>query len=197
MNHVAHCLLSFPEPDVLTGNFIGDFVKGKAWQQYPSGIRKGILLHRAIDTFTDQHPLVHQNVDRIRRFAGRYSAPVVDILFDHLLCNQWPTLVPDLDFDTFADWAYTSLDAALASMPEELQRRWPHMRAGRFLHGYRQREGLEWVLRQFAKRLMRPIDGEGLVASFYEEMADFSSDFQVFFSELDAHCRQFRKQYAD
>ncbi|MCC6463695.1 MAG: DUF479 domain-containing protein [Saprospiraceae bacterium] len=176
---------------------MGDFVKGKAWQQYPAGIRKGILLHRAIDTFTDKHPLVHQNVDRIRPFAGRYSAPVVDILFDHLLCNHWATVAPGLPFDVFADWAYASLEAGSPDMPEELQRRWPHMRAGRFLHGYRQREGLEWVMRTFAKRLLRPIDGEGLLAYFFEKMADFSADFLVFYPELDAHCRQFRDQYSD
>ena len=34
---------------------ISDFVKGKKQFDYPINIQKGIQLHRAIDTFTDQH----------------------------------------------------------------------------------------------------------------------------------------------
>ena len=37
------------------GNMISDFVKGKKKFDYPPGIQKGIMLHRAIDTFTDTH----------------------------------------------------------------------------------------------------------------------------------------------
>ena len=53
MNHLAHCFLSFGDEDILLGNFLGDFVKGHDWEKYPRGIQRGILLHRAIDSFTD------------------------------------------------------------------------------------------------------------------------------------------------
>ena len=56
MNYLAHAYLSFGHKEVLTGNMISDFVKGKARFQYPEGIQKGIMLHRAIDDFTDTHP---------------------------------------------------------------------------------------------------------------------------------------------
>ena len=55
MNYLAHAYLSFNEPGLLVGNMISDFVKGKKKFDYPAGIRKGIALHRAIDTFTDDH----------------------------------------------------------------------------------------------------------------------------------------------
>ena len=36
---------------------IGDHVKGKlALNNYPDEVRKGIMLHRKIDMFTDDHP---------------------------------------------------------------------------------------------------------------------------------------------
>ena len=53
MNYLAHAFLSFQQPDILVGNMISDFVKGKSKFTYTPGIQKGIMLHRAIDQFTD------------------------------------------------------------------------------------------------------------------------------------------------
>ena len=64
MNHVAHCFLSYPDAELLFGNFIGDYVKGRTWQDYPEGVQRGILLHRAIDVFTDTHPAKLASVSR-------------------------------------------------------------------------------------------------------------------------------------
>ena len=49
MNILAHLYLSGQNEDVIIGNFIGDFVKGKQIQKYPEEIVKGIRLHREID----------------------------------------------------------------------------------------------------------------------------------------------------
>ena len=62
MNFLAHLYLSGSDPMVKVGNFIGDHVKGNAYQNYEIGIQQGILLHRKIDFFTDTHPLVKQSV---------------------------------------------------------------------------------------------------------------------------------------
>lgn len=55
MNYLAHAYLSFGNPEILMGNMISDFVKGKTKFDYPVGIQKGIALHRMIDNFTDTH----------------------------------------------------------------------------------------------------------------------------------------------
>jgi len=36
-------------------------VKGRDYLKYPELIRKGIILHRHIDGFTDRHPVVHRS----------------------------------------------------------------------------------------------------------------------------------------
>lgn len=66
MNYLAHIFLSGADRQIQVGNFIGDFVKGKNYQQYPEKIREGILLHRQIDTFTDSHPMHHETVNLLR-----------------------------------------------------------------------------------------------------------------------------------
>ena len=151
--------------------------------QYPPGIQQGILLHRTIDSFTDNHPATRQSVIRIRPFAGRYAPPVVDILYDHLLCRHW-LQYESVDFDEFAEWTYSTLDERQSEMPAILQKRWPQMRAGRFLHGYQSREGLEWVFGMFAQRLKHNIDTEALSAFFFKEIDQFSEDFALFYPDL-------------
>lgn len=183
MNHLAHCFLSLNDEDLLLGNFIGDFVKGHDWQHYPRPVQKGILLHRTIDSFTDYHAITDRSVDRIRPFAGRYSPPFVDILYDHLLAIFWNNYTEE-SFDDFADRTYRQLESRAVEMPTVLRERLPKMIAGRFLHGYTSREGLEWVLDRFSLRLAGHFDAKGLSAFFFQELPAFSADFNAFFPEL-------------
>ena len=62
MNYLAHAYRSFHLPDILVGNMISDFVKGKKKYEYSEGILKGIDLHRSIDTFTDEHEATKQAI---------------------------------------------------------------------------------------------------------------------------------------
>ena len=57
MNYLAHLYLSGSNKDLVILNFIADHVKGKAFLDYPKVIQNGILFHRKIDHFTDQHKL--------------------------------------------------------------------------------------------------------------------------------------------
>lgn len=188
MNHVAHCFLSFGNEDLLVGNFIGDYVKGSAWRNYPEGVQKGILLHRTIDSFTDNHPLAHRSKERVRAFTGRYAGPVVDVLYDHLLAIHWEKYTAE-PFDVFAEKTYAQLEKRAAEMPPALQENLPRMLAGRFLHGYRSREGLEWVLGRFFLRMRsntfsKSVTSAELANFFFENIEAFSEDFNGFFPDL-------------
>jgi acyl carrier protein phosphodiesterase len=187
MNHLAHCFLSFHDAGLLVGNFIGDDIKGKDWQHYPRAIQRSILLHRAIDSFTDNHPLTDRSVDRIRPLTRRYASPFVDILYDHLLTLAWVQHSEET-FGDFANKTYTLLTAHADVMPNMWQERLPRMVAGQFLHGYTHREGLEWVLERFSTRLAGEYDPKAISAFFFEHLADFQSDFDGFFPDLLAHC---------
>jgi acyl carrier protein phosphodiesterase len=62
MNYLAHAYLSFKHEDILLGNLISDFVKGKKKFDYPLLIQKGITLHRNIDTFILKNLWVYTQV---------------------------------------------------------------------------------------------------------------------------------------
>jgi len=88
LNYLAHIYFSDSCRQVAVGNFIGDFVKGRGYKSYPSGIRKGILLHREIDHFTDNHPVFQETVALLRPSFGRYSGIMADMYYDYLLASD-------------------------------------------------------------------------------------------------------------
>ena len=41
MNYLAHAFLSFNQPDILAGNILSDFIKGKKKFDYSPGVQRG------------------------------------------------------------------------------------------------------------------------------------------------------------
>ena len=89
MNFLAHLYLSGSDEQLMIGNFIADSVKGSAFKNYPEGIAKGIMLHRAIDFYSDNHPVFLQSVIRLRPKYRKYAGVIVDIFYDHFLAKNW------------------------------------------------------------------------------------------------------------
>ena len=73
----------------MLGNTFGDFVKGKKMEDVHPLVKQGVLLHRKIDHFTDQHEIVKKCVEVFRPVLGRFSAIVVDMVFDYFLAKKW------------------------------------------------------------------------------------------------------------
>src|SRR4051812_44429809 len=106
MNFLAHLYLSGDNDYVKLGNFIGDFVKGRNLnEQFPSGIARGIRLHRAIDEFTDSHPIVKKSKDRLRPAYRHYAPVIVDVFYDHFLARNW-TRYSDTALADYAEQTY-------------------------------------------------------------------------------------------
>ena len=89
MNFLAHIYLSGEDNYIKFGNFIADWVKGKKYEAFPEKIKKGILLHREIDSFTDSHPIFRETTKKLRPFYKKHAGIVADILYDHFLASNW------------------------------------------------------------------------------------------------------------
>jgi len=100
MNHLAHLLLANDDLNLLVGGFLGDFVKGRLKGERPEAIEAGIQLHRAIDQFTDFHPLVIRCRSLLPTNSRRVSGIIIDIAFDHYLACEWAQF-SSIDLQTF------------------------------------------------------------------------------------------------
>ena len=89
MNHLAHFVLSGDDDDLAIGNFLADFITNRQLPDFTEGVQRGIHLHRAIDAFTDAHPVVKQSTKRLHPFHHKYSPVIVDVYYDFLLAKNW------------------------------------------------------------------------------------------------------------
>lgn len=137
MNYLAHAYLSFEQPDILAGNMISDYIKGKKQFDYPDSIQKGIKLHRAIDNFTDTHPATRELKSFFRPQYRLYSGAFADVVYDHFLANDAGEFKSETDLKQFARNTYRSLETRSDFFPPTFQKMFPHMKAHDWLFNYR------------------------------------------------------------
>ena len=108
MNYLAHLSLSFRDPHIMMGNFIADDISLKEVQHLSSSLLRGIMLHRQIDAYTDDHPAFRSSVKYLRINHHKYASVIVDIINDHFLAISWSHFYTDA-LDDFHEYAYCLL----------------------------------------------------------------------------------------
>jgi acyl carrier protein phosphodiesterase len=184
MNYLAHAFLSFGNEDILVGNLIADFVKGrKKLEAYPKSIQQGIELHRHIDAFTDSHPILKQSVLRLKSTQNRYASVVVDIFYDYFLANNW-ALYSDKSLAAFANKTYGQLERNFDVMPEKVSWIFGRMIADNWLVGYQFEEKIEYTFNRLAERVKYEHNMLRAIDDLMEHKGDLNEDFKLFFPDL-------------
>ncbi len=116
MNFLAHLYLSGNDEQLMIGNFIADSVKGSSFRNYPEGIAKGIMLHRAIDFYSDNHSVFLQSVIRLRPNYRKYAGVIVDIFYDHFFAKIWEKYFED-PLEQYADEVHALMLKNVFLMP--------------------------------------------------------------------------------
>lgn len=143
MNYLAHAYLSFENPEILTGNMISDYIKGKKQFDYPLAIQRGIKLHRAIDNFTDTHPATQELKSFFRPQYRLYSGAFADVVYDHFLANDANEFNSETELKNFAVNTYHSLESHKDLFPPFFQKIFPYMKEYDWLSNYRHTWGIE------------------------------------------------------
>lgn len=151
MNFLAHAYLSFGDPKILVGNFIGDFVRGDIDNTYDKDIVIGIKLHWSIDKFTDSHPVVKEAQAILRPEYGRYSMVITDMYFDYFLGRYWKNY-HHIPLDQFAEDVYNIIDEYGDSLPEKFLQTFGYMKYYNWLAGYGELDGIRRAMTGMAKR---------------------------------------------
>jgi acyl carrier protein phosphodiesterase len=192
MNFLAHLYLAGPltAPDYLgrlTGQFIADSVPGRQLESYPTAVQAGIRAHRAIDTFTDQHPVVRRSTARLRGAgAGKYAGVVSDVFMDHFLARYFDEFARE-SLPDFTQRVYAELASQEAIFPAAVLRFFPHLVQHNWLLHY---AGLEGIGRALLGLSRRASPGSGMDAATDElrhNYAAYEADFREFFPELQAY----------
>lgn len=189
MNFLAHIYLSGDNDLIKIGNFIADGIRGHDYEQFPIDVQKGILIHRAIDTFTDAHPIFRQSKHRLHEAYGHYSGVIMDIFYDHFLAKNWASY-SDEKLEDYAERFYQSLRDNYDWLNPKTQAMMPSMIGRNWLASYATTEGIGMILFQMDHRTKNRVSMQNAVKELEQYYTEFESEFTAFFEELRAHVQQ-------
>lgn len=192
MNFLAHLHLSGDDEALMVGNFIGDFVRGRDLKaQFGEGIARGVDLHRAIDAFTDRHPVVKQSKARLWPTYRHYSSVIVDIFYDHFLAAGWSTYSGE-SLEDYSQRAYRLMLRHEPILPDSVKHLLTYMTRGNWLLNYAQVEGIHRALTGMSRRASFESKMEQAIHDLRTDYAGFEGEFKLFFPELQQFAKEWR-----
>lgn len=190
MNFLAHAVLSFEDPEILVGNMISDFVKGRKKYLYPEGIQKGIQLHRKIDEFTDRHEATAEAKSFFRPFYRLYSGAFVDIVYDHFLANDASEFSSADRLLGFSGLVYSTLEKRKAVLPVVFSALFPYMKGENWLYSYRLVTGVYRSFHGMVRRALYIDDHEHACSIFNEHYTALQICYERFFPDVQSFARE-------
>lgn len=183
MNFLAHTYLSGCNEDIIVGNFMGDYVKGRSYELFPEQIKKGILIHRDIDSFTDMHQITRNSKLRLASRYHKYAGIVTDIFYDHFLASLWDDY-SDLPLSEFVKRSYDILKRNYKVLPDAIKRWFPTFLENNWMMAYARVDGIELVLERMAANTSLPDHSAFAVEVLRDQYALFMDDFVRFFPQI-------------
>jgi len=191
MNYLAHVFLSRESPAAIVGALLGDFIKGPLGVQaqvaspYSPDVCAAILRHRAIDRYTDAHPVVFASRALVSPARRRFAPILVDVFYDHFLARRWQEYC-DLPLPAFAQQVYAVLHAHREHLPQRLQGVAPRMAQNDWFVAYTHVHGIDAAVNGIARRLERHPRAAALHGG--------AEELERHYAALDAHFCQFFPQ---
>jgi acyl carrier protein phosphodiesterase len=190
VNWLAHVFLSEPDVQFRLGNLLADLVRGEDRVGMSQDFLRGAQCHKAIDSFTDAHPVVRRSRSRLGAEHRRFSGVFIDVFYDYFLATDWDRYspVPLVQFtaDFYADVATTQL-----RLPDPARATLDRIVKHDLLGQYRQIEGVERSLRRLSayltSRWRKPFALDQGVAVLLANERELAGDFAEFFPQLQSH----------
>ena len=192
MNYLAHLFLSGNKPEIIYGNLLEDFMHGRIDHprnsHHSAEVKKGIRLHRFIDSFTDTHTLVKEAKGCFTDDLGRYASVAIDVVFDHYLIRNWDVFTQE-DFRRFRQRIYKDLTLFEAQMPPKLLALVTSMKLHDWLKGYAYDEGLHRAFSSLNMQIKNGPDMTLAIENMHQNDEKLNQLFLEFFEELNKECR--------
>jgi acyl carrier protein phosphodiesterase len=184
MNYLAHAFLSFNQPNILVGNMISDYVKGKTQYNYPPQILQGIKLHRAIDEFTDNHSVTKELKQFFKPQYRLYAGAFVDVVYDYFLANDKAQFTNDNDLLNFTKTTYAILEKNKQYFPVKFLNMFPNMVQHNWLYNYQHCWGIQKSFGGVVRRSAYLTESDIAYDIFLTNLNALQLGYTTFFPEL-------------
>lgn len=185
MNYLAHSFLTFSDGQIV-GQFLEDFIRNKDRYSFPKDIQDGITLHRAVDTYTDSHPAIHEAKKVFSPLVRLYAGAFVDVSMDYFVAN-------DLNLHSLTGWknhslrVYKVLNAHEQWLPENLKKMLAKMEVDDWLYNYREDWGIKFSIRNVLNKAKYLDPDIPVFEAFMENKPFLQKCYDDFFPDLLTH----------
>ena len=179
MNFLAHSYLTFTDEQIV-GQFLQDFIRNKDRFSFPEKIGEGITLHRAIDTFTDSHPEIHEAKKIFSPLVRLYAGAFVDVAFDYFLANS----MPDKALKEHSEKVYRVLRNYDEFLPPNFLRMLDSMEKDNWLYNYREDWGIEFSIRNVLNKAKYLNKNLAVFEVFLSSKPELQNHFDHFFPDV-------------
>ncbi len=187
MNFLAHAYLSFNKEEIIVGNMISDYVKGKKKFDYSQNIQQGIFLHRAIDNFTDQHPVIKEAKKLFVIPYRLYAGALIDVAMDHFLAIDKNKFEVYGDLFLFSESIYNTMQSHLEECPTLFQKIFPYMKRQNWLTNYGELDGIDMAFDGLVRRAEYLSDSSEAKKIFHANYNELKNYYEIFFVELETY----------
>ncbi len=184
MNFLAHLHLGRHTDRFLLGSLLGDFVRGRIEDNsdIDPEVRRGIIVHRKIDAWTDQHPVWQRSRARLTSGRRRFAGIIIDVFYDHFLSRHWDRFC-DIERAAFIGGCYAALERQRDEVDPTVRPIFTRMAEEDWLGSYHDLDGIAETLRRISRRSPRVSPIAGSDAELREHEADYEADFLEFYPD--------------
>jgi acyl carrier protein phosphodiesterase len=195
VNWLAHVFLSEPNVEFQLGNLLADVVRGPQRAAMSTDFVRGAACHKAIDAFTDAHPVVKRSRSRIGPPHRRFSGVLVDVFYDYYLARSWQQYSP-IALEPYTAAFYAGARPYASALPDDARALLERIIQHDLLASYVRVAGVERALRRIStylnSRWRKQFALDQGVRDLLAHEAAFAADFDEFFPTLQAHVGSLR-----
>ena len=190
MNHFAHLVLAQPTVESTVGNLLGDFARGLDADALSAPVRAGLFNHRAVDRFTDAHPLVVEMKRSFSHKRRRFAGIALDIYFDHLLIRYWDQF-EQRPLEELITCLYQRMNTGQGLMPgAEMRRVTQRMIDYDWFGSYRELDAIAESLDRVAARIRFSNSFDNALEDLQRNEPLIHQGFLEFYPQLQRHIRE-------
>lgn len=190
MNWLAHAYLSKRNIEFRVGNILPDLVSITELKKFSPAFQEGIICHKAIDIFTDSHPIVKTGISRMPANFKRYGGILTDVFYDHFLAKNWASYSA-IGLSQFSDDVHRDLREIEGDIPDDILFKFKRIFEHHIFESYKDISGVGIALQRIDLRLRRPAELGSAIVILEQYYDLYESEFAAFFAELQKHVKPY------
>jgi acyl carrier protein phosphodiesterase len=152
----------------------------------PEKILQGVILHREIDTYTDNHPVILEAKKIFSPLVRLYAGAFVDVAMDYFLSHD-NTINSPIGWKNHSSRVYKILNEHSFRFPENFRIMLAKMETEDWLYNYREDWGIEFSMKNVLHKAKYLDKSLPVFELFSENKNILQQHYQDFFPDLQLH----------